>query len=114
MKPVDYAEIRRNNRNAVLDIKREDIQRMRTTIIRLNDELNEYGPQVLSEDAIVETVSILLSAGDDQRNSDNDEDNNFTNDLNTYCAIAPSISSSNVAEENHDSIIEDHINSKST
>lgn len=80
-KPVNYAENMKSNRNAVLDIKREDINRMRNTIIKLNEDLNRHGPQLLTEDEISETIQILVTAADESRKQTDAEEVYDINDI---------------------------------
>lgn len=86
MKPIDYSELKKFRRNAALDIKMENIQRMSNAITQLTIDLNQYGHSItLSEDAVAESVGILLSTGDESRERMIAEDiaGSSTNDSNT-------------------------------
>lgn len=80
MAPIDYAEIRRLGRIAEIDIKRENIGQLRTTIIKLNTRLNELDPVEidLTEEEIAESVDILIDAATDDNIIDMNEESNTT------------------------------------
>lgn len=86
MKPIDNSELKKFRRNAALDIKMENIQRMSYAITQLTMDWNQYGHSItLSEDAVAESVGILLSTGDEGRERMIAEDiaGSSTNDSNT-------------------------------
>lgn len=68
VRPVDYSETtRREFRDAEVDIKVERISTMQSTITHLNNVIERFVTQDLTEDEITDTVAFLLAAGDDIR-----------------------------------------------
>lgn len=72
VKPVDYDQIKRQNRDAAFQIKMENFNRMRGAVIRLNELLNELGPEDLTEE-IAESVGILIQIEDDSGGDDDSD-----------------------------------------
>lgn len=91
--PVNYSEIKKKNRIAEIDIKVERIERMQNTIVLLNNRLNEFGPVILTEDEISESVNILLNATDDPDIINVDDNPTIRDDSST--APGPTNSDSN-------------------